>query len=168
MKQQRSSDLSMEPKRDTGANPPAEPIAVVGMACRFPGAPSISAFWDLLESGGNAVSEILPGSGNPRVDDLFSNTPNPPGACRYCSYVDDIDQFDAGFFRISPVEARFLDPQQRMMLETSWQALEDAGINPDQLKGAVPESIPESATTSTGCWSWSRTNLRRRPLASTP
>ena len=136
MKQQRSSDLSMEPKRDTGINPPAEPIAVVGMACRFPGAPSISAFWDLLESGGNAVSEILPGSGNPRVDDLFSNIPNPPGACRYCSYVDDIDQFDAGFFRISPVEARFLDPQQRMMLETSWQALEDAGINPDQLKGS--------------------------------
>ena len=115
---------------------PVEPVAVVGMACRFPGATSISAFWQLLETGGNSVSEIVPGSGNRRVDELFSGVSDLGSACRYCAYVDEIDQFDASFFRISPVEAHFLDPQQRMMLETSWQALEDAGMNPDRLKGS--------------------------------
>ena len=136
-----SPDGSFTPKgaHQGGASavsPPDCPIAIVGMACRFPGANSIPEFWDLLESGGNAVSEIAPGSGNRRVDELFSNAASPGPACRFCAYVDEIDQFDAGFFRISPVEAKLLDPQQRMMLETTWQALEDAGINPDRLKGS--------------------------------
>ena len=112
------------------------PIAVVGMACRFPGASSISEFWQLLIDGENSVQEGLPGSGNKRIDELFSNVADPGGACRFCAYIDDIEQFDARFFRISPVEAEWLDPQQRMMLETTWQALEDAGINPDSLKGS--------------------------------
>ena len=111
-----------------------EPIAIVGMACRFPGAPDISAFWRLLEEGGNAVSEGAPSSGPDRLQDLFRDPDNLSNACRYCAYVDEIDLFDAGFFRISPVEAELLDPQQRMMLEVSWQALEDAGIDPDRLK----------------------------------
>ena len=111
-----------------------EPIAIVGMACKFPGAPDIPAFWRLLEEGGNAVSEGVPSSGPDRLQDLFNNLDNLPGACRYCAYVDEIDLFDAGFFRISPVEAELLDPQQRMMLEVSWRALEDAGIDPDRLK----------------------------------
>ena len=111
-----------------------EPIAVVGMACRFPGAPSIPALWNLLEAGQNAVQEVAPGAGVARVDELFSNPSNPGEACRFCAYVDEIEQFDAGFFRISPVEAHMLDPQQRMMLETTWQALEDAGIDPGRLR----------------------------------
>ncbi|MYI67948.1 MAG: polyketide synthase, partial [Boseongicola sp. SB0673_bin_14] len=115
----------------------AEPIAVVGMACRFPGAPDIRSFWHLLESGGNSVLDGLPGSGPNRLEELFNDPLNLQGACRYCAYVDDIDQFDAGFFRISPVEAELLDPQQRMMLETSWQALEDAGMDPDRLKESL-------------------------------
>ncbi len=115
---------------------PGEAIAVVGMACRFPGAPSIPDFWHVLESGRNTVTEAASGSGVERVDELFSNAANPGGACRFCAYVEGIEQFDAGFFRISPVEAQLLDPQQRMMLETSWQALEDAGIDPDRLKGS--------------------------------
>ncbi len=106
------------------------------MACRFPGAPGIADFWRLLESGRNSVMESAPGSGFRRVDELFSNGSNPGDACRFCAYVDGIEQFDAGFFRISPVEAQLLDPQQRMMLETSWQALEDAGIDPARLKGS--------------------------------
>ena len=114
---------------------PAAPIAVVGMACRFPGAPDIPTLWRLLEEGGNAVAERLPGSGSRRVDELFHGAARLDPACRFCAWVDDIDRFDAGFFRISPVEARLLDPQQRMMLETSWQALEDAGIDPDRLEG---------------------------------
>ncbi|MCY3725621.1 MAG: SDR family NAD(P)-dependent oxidoreductase [Rhodobacteraceae bacterium] len=116
--------------------PKGEPVAIVGMACRFPGASSIAALWQLLESGGNTISEIVPGMGNWRVDEIFSGNSELGQACRFCSYVDEIEMFDAGFFRISPVEANLLDPQQRMMLETSWQALEDAGIDPDQLKGS--------------------------------
>ncbi|MYF48424.1 MAG: acyltransferase domain-containing protein, partial [Candidatus Dadabacteria bacterium] len=112
------------------------PIAIVGMGCRFPGASSIPAFWRLLESGQNTVTEGVPGSGVGRMDELFPDGQIPSNACRFCGYVDGIEQFDAGFFRISPVEAQLLDPQQRMMLETTWEALEDAGMDPDRLKGS--------------------------------
>ena len=112
------------------------PIAIVGMACRFPGAEGLSAFWRLLEAGLNAVTEGVPGSGLGRVGELFRDTAVQNDACRFGAFVDDIDQFDAAFFRISPVEAQLLDPQQRMMLETSWHALEDAGMDPDRLKGS--------------------------------
>ncbi|MDE2640899.1 MAG: polyketide synthase, partial [Chloroflexota bacterium] len=111
-----------------------EPIAIVGMACRFPGAADLDAFWRLLEEGGNAVTEAVPGAGQGRMALLFGDADLPNDACRYGAFVDDIEQFDAAFFRISPVEAELLDPQQRMMLETSWLALEDAGIDPEELK----------------------------------
>ncbi|WP_420618587.1 SDR family NAD(P)-dependent oxidoreductase [Candidatus Poriferisocius sp.] len=113
-----------------------ESIAVVGMACRFPGANGLSAFWRLLEAGENAVSEGIPGSGEGRVGELFQDADVQNVACRFAGFIDDIDQFDASFFRISPVEAQLLDPQQRLMLETSWQALEDAGIDPEGLRGS--------------------------------
>ena len=113
-----------------------EPIAIVGMACRFPGASDLDAFWQLLLDGKNAVTEGVPGSGVGRLGDIIRDPEVRNDACRYGAFVDDIDQFDAGFFRISPAEAEFLDPQQRMMLETTWQALEDAGIDPDRLKGS--------------------------------
>ncbi len=113
-----------------------EPIAIVGMACRFPGASSVAEFWRLLESGENAVSEGDPGSGVGRMGELFPDDRIRSEACRFGAFVEDLDQFDAEFFRISPVEAQLLDPQQRMMLETTWLALEDAGINPDRLKGS--------------------------------
>ena len=112
-----------------------ESIAVVGMACRFPGANDISAFWRLLEAGENAVSEGVPGSGVGRIGELFQDADVQNDSCRFAGFIDGIDQFDASFFRISPVEAQYLDPQQRLMLEMSWQALEDAGIDPDQLRG---------------------------------
>ena len=113
----------------------SDPIAIVGLACRFPGADDIHAFWRLLASGTNAVVEGDPGSGIGRVGRLFAD-PGVKRACRFGGYLDRIDEFDAAFFRISPVEAQRLDPQQRMMLETSWQALEDAGIDPDRLRGS--------------------------------
>ena len=113
----------------------SEPIAIVGMACRFPGANDIEAFWRVLEAGVNAVTEGVPGSGVGRAGQLFSDDKVARG-CRYAGFLDRLDEFDASFFRISPVEAQRLDPQQRMMLETSWQALEDAGIDPDRLKGS--------------------------------
>ena len=114
-------------------------IAIVGMACRFPGADSIAAFWRLLESGGNAVQEGVPGSGVGRVGALFPDDAGQIEACRFGAYLDlDIlDRFDAAFFRISPVEAQLLDPQQRLVLETSWRALEDAGIDPEGLKDSL-------------------------------
>ena len=114
-----------------------EPIAIVGMACRFPGAPDIESLWNLLETGGNSIVEGEPVSGPKRLEELFRNPLNQQNACRYCAYVDDIDLFDAGFFRISPVEAELLDPQQRMMLETTWQALEDAGMDSSRLKESL-------------------------------
>ena len=114
-----------------------QPIAIIGMACRFPGASDISAFWRLLEAGGNAVSEGVPGSGVGRWGLLFPDDTVQNEGCRFGAFVDDIDQFDDAFFRISPVEAELLDPQQRMMLETSWEALEDAGIDPEGLRESL-------------------------------
>ena len=117
----------------TGSEPP---IAIVGMACRFPGADGIPAFWRLLDDGVNAVQEGEPGSGVGRVGALFPSADVQAVACRFGAYLDGLDQFDAAFFRISPVEAQLLDPQQRLMLETCWQALEDAGMDPERLRGS--------------------------------
>ena len=124
----------MKPDKSFGPSVSDQPIAIIGMACRFPGAPDISAFWRLLEAGGNAVSEGIPGSGIGRWGLLFPDDTVQSEGCRFGAFVDDIDQFDDAFFRISPVEAELLDPQQRMMLETSWVALEDAGIDPEGLR----------------------------------
>ena len=112
----------------------AEPVAIIGMACRFPGASGIPAFWRLLEEGGNSVQEGVPGSGVGRWGQIFGDNAVLSDGCRFGAFVDDIDLFDDAFFRISPVEAELLDPQQRMMLETTWEALEDAGIDPDGLR----------------------------------
>ena len=124
-----------DPAAGSRREPPSEqPIAIVGMACRFPGAGGLEAFWRLLETGGNAVTEGVPGSGTGRIGELFGDAVESE-ACRFGAFVEGIDQFDAPFFRISPIEAELLDPQQRLMLETSWRALEDAGIDPDRLAG---------------------------------
>ena len=123
---------------DTGTpdgSEPEEPIAIVGMACRFPGAEDLSAFWHLLVNGESAVTEGSPRSGVGQIGELFPDAAVKEPACRFGAYVEGIDLFDPEFFRISPVEAQLLDPQQRMMLETSRQALEDAALAPDQLKG---------------------------------
>ncbi len=112
------------------------PVAIVGMACRFPRADGIPAFWRLLDEGVNAVMESDPGSGDGRIGALFADSDAQARACRFGAYLDRIDLFDAPFFRISPVEAQMLDPQQRLMLETCWRALEDAGMDPERLKGS--------------------------------
>ena len=114
----------------------AEPIAVVGMACRFPGADGLEAFWNLLETGESAVKEGDPGSGAGRIGEIFADGDAQNEASRFAAFIEDIDQFDPSFFRISPLEAQYLDPQQRLMLEMSWKALEDAGIDPDELRGS--------------------------------
>ena len=104
-----------------------EPIAIVGIACRFPGARDLPDFWSLLERGGNAVSEGEPGSGVGRMGEMYPDDAARGAACRFGAFVDDIDRFDASFFRISPVEAELLDPQQRMMLESCTPAVGRSG-----------------------------------------
>ena len=111
------------------------PIAVVGMACRFPGAENLSDFWRLLEAGGSAVTHGSPGDREGRVGEMFPDDVPVHDASRFGAFLSGIDQFDAGFFRISPLEAESLDPQQRLLLELSWEALEDAGVDPDRLVG---------------------------------
>ena len=114
--------------------PEDDGIAIVGMACRFPGAPDLSAFWRLLEAGVNAVTDRRPDTDSP--GDLAGSLPTGYASYGRGGFVDEIDKFDAGFFRMSPIEARNLDPRHRMLLETSWQALEDAGMEPDRLRGS--------------------------------
>ena len=109
-------------------------IAIVGMACQFPGAPHIAAFWHQLEAGTDAVTDGRGNSGS--WSDLAEDLPTEYAAYRQGGFVEGIEQFDSRFFRIAPIEARLMDPRQRMLLETSWQALEDAGMNPDQLRGS--------------------------------
>ena len=115
---------------------PAEPIAIVGMACRFPGSERLSDFWRQLVGGENLVVEGPPGSVGGRSGRLFPASDARYDAVRFGAFVEGIDLFDAEFFRMSPVEAQMLDPQQRLMLETSWLALEDAAMDPEGLKGS--------------------------------
>ncbi|MEU9704083.1 SDR family NAD(P)-dependent oxidoreductase [Streptomyces sp. NPDC047981] len=106
---------------------PEEPIAVVGMACRFPGAAGPEAYWRLLTAGESAVSDRSPDS-RPGL---------PAGAVgRPSGFLDGVDGFDPEFFGITPREAAAIDPQQRLMLELAWEALENAGVVPGTLQGA--------------------------------
>ncbi len=114
-----------------------EPIAVIGMGCRFPGgASSPQAFWDLLLSGRDAISEIPRDRWN--IDDYYDTDADKPGkmATRWGGFVEGHDRFDAPFFGISPREAASMDPQQRMLLEVTWEALEHAATAPEKLAGS--------------------------------
>nr|AEU11006.1 NpnB [Nostoc sp. 152] len=113
-----------------------EPIAIVGMGCRFPGgANNPEAFWQLLRDGVDAVTEVPANRWD--IDALYDSNPTTPGKIytRYGGFVSQLEEFDAQFFGISPREAVSLDPQQRLLLEVSWEALENASINPSQLAG---------------------------------
>ena len=130
-------DIEPESQRADGQSfPHQEPVAIIGMACRFPGSKNIAEFWRQLIAGENAVVEGPPESVIGRVGQDFPESNGKFSALRYGAFVEDLDKFDAEFFRISPIEAQMLDPQQRMMLEVSWQALEDAAIDPESLKGS--------------------------------
>ena len=109
-------------------------IAVVGMACRFPGAPDLSAFWRQLEAGESAITDGRQDEGP--WDGALGAPGTDVSLHRIGGFVTGLDRFDAGFFDIRPIEARAMDPQQRLLLETSWHALEDAGIDPAGLRGS--------------------------------
>jgi acyl transferase domain-containing protein/acyl carrier protein len=113
----------------------AEPIAILGMACRLPGSvASPEDFWRLLASGQDATSEVPPDRFD--VDAFYDPDPQAAGKMytRRAGMLDAIDAFDARFFGISPREAILLDPQQRLLLEVTWEALERAGLPPDRLE----------------------------------
>ena len=111
-----------------------EPIAIVGMSCRFPGiADSPEAFWQLLHDGISGIAEVPKNRWN--INDYYDPNPDAPGKMytRDGGFLSQIDSFDATFFGISPREAQSLDPQQRLLLEVSWEALERAYLVPDNL-----------------------------------
>ncbi|MGP3966122.1 beta-ketoacyl synthase N-terminal-like domain-containing protein [Streptomyces sp. 6N223] len=123
-------------KRST-ADIEARSVAVIGMACRFPGASGTDELWELLRDGVDATSETP--SERYDVDALYSSSPRPgPGriGTRRAGYIDGVADFDAEFFGMSHAEATELDPQQRLLLMTAWEALEDAGQRPEDLAGS--------------------------------
>ena len=127
----------MQAKLDAAERKAREPIAVIGIGCRFPGgADSADAFWQLLESRTDAITEAPLERWD--VDAWYDPDPDAPGKMntRWGGFLRDIDRFDAEFFGISPREAVSMDPQQRLTLEVAWEALEHAGIPPLALSGS--------------------------------
>ena len=129
----------MQAKLDAVEYAKREPIAIVGMGCRFPGnANSPEAFWQLLRDGVDTISEVPAQRWD--KDKYYSSEPNVPGtiATREGGFIEGVDGFDAEFFNISAREAASMDPQQRLLLEVSWSALENAALVPqvsDRLTG---------------------------------
>lgn len=113
-----------------------EPIAVIGIGCRLPGADGPNAYWDLLKSGREGIAEV-PAARWP-IDEYFDSDPDAPGmmSVRSGGFLDEVDKFDPAFFGITPREAAAMDPQQRLLLEVSWEALENAGVAPTSLVGS--------------------------------
>ncbi|MEI6180729.1 MAG: beta-ketoacyl synthase N-terminal-like domain-containing protein, partial [Chloroflexales bacterium] len=113
-----------------------EPIAVIGMACRFPGAAHPDAFWELLQGGRDQVRDVPPTRWD--VHAYYDPEPGTPGKLyqRTAALLEQVDQFDPAFFGISPRETVLLDPQQRLLLEVSWEALERAALVPQTLRNS--------------------------------
>jgi len=113
-----------------------EPIAVVGIGCRFPLGDTPAAFWETLKNGVDAVTEVPPERWD--VDAFYDPDPDKPGKSytRWGAFIRDVDRFDPAFFGVSPREAVSMDPQQRVLLEVTWQALEHAAIAPSSLAGS--------------------------------
>ncbi|MEM1168616.1 MAG: type I polyketide synthase [Cyanobacteria bacterium P01_H01_bin.35] len=111
-------------------------IAIIGMACRFPGAKDYNQFWQNLEQGVNSISEVP--SWRWEVEKHYSPDPHEQNKSisKWGGLVEGIEKFDAEFFGISPREAERVDPQHRIMLELSWSCIEDAGYSPSQLSGS--------------------------------
>lgn len=113
-----------------------EPIAIISVSCRFPGAPNPEAFWDLLSGGVDAIREVPEDRFD--IDEFYDPDPEVAGKTytRFGGFLDGIDGFDPEFFGISPREAVWIEPQQRLMLETVWEGLERAGYSPAALRGS--------------------------------
>ena len=129
--------LDLQNRLDKHERRETEPIAVIGIGCRFPGrVDGPDSFWQLLSEGVDGISEVPPDRWD--IDAYFDPDPQAPGkmVTRWGGFLDQVDQFDAKFFGIAPREAVSLDPQQRVLLEVVWEAIENAGQSPDRLMGS--------------------------------
>lgn len=127
----------LQSKLDAAEQANREPLAIVGMACRFPGESNDpESFWQLLREGRDATSEIPADRWD--LEAFYDPNPGTPGKMytRTGAFLDGVDLFDPQFFGIAPREAIGMDPQQRLLLEVTWEALERAGLAPDKLTGS--------------------------------
>ena len=155
----------MEAKLEAAKRSEREPIAIIGIGCRFPGGVETpEAFWQLLRNGVDAVSEI------PRarwdIDAYYDANPDAAGKMytRWAATLAQVDQFEPEFFGIAPREAIHMDPQQRLLLEVSWEALEHAGQAPDKLYGTRSGVFFGLCATDYGNLQLKRELLRREGL----
>ncbi|MBE0533179.1 MAG: SDR family NAD(P)-dependent oxidoreductase, partial [Rhodospirillales bacterium] len=116
-------------------------IAIIGMAGRFPGSPDVGTFFERLLAGDDLTGPLPLDRYGPAYAERMARA----AFARHGGFLTDIDRFDAAFFRISPIEAERMDPQQRLMLETAWRALEDAGYAPDELPADTGVFVGASA-----------------------
>jgi len=115
-----------------------EPIAIIGLGCRFPGgADNVESFWELLQQGREGVIEVPADRWN--IEEYYDPNPDTPGKMyvRKGGFLPEVDKFDARFFGITPREAVSMDPQQRLLLEVTWEALEHAGLVPETIMGSL-------------------------------
>jgi len=113
-----------------------EPIAIIGVGCRFPGAKDPKSFWQLLRNGVDAIAQVPKERWD--IDKFYDPEPGTPGkmSTRWGGFLEQVDQFEPSFFGISPREVERMDPQQRLVLEVAWESLENAGIAPSKLSGS--------------------------------
>jgi malonyl CoA-acyl carrier protein transacylase len=132
----KDQDISPGPASRIRQQIPEDAIAIIGMSCRFPkGINTPDDFWQALKTGTDAITEVPKDRWD--IERYYDPDREKPGkiSSRYGGFADHIDRFDAPFFNISPREAKRTDPQQRILLEQTWHALENAGINPESLTG---------------------------------
>ena len=110
-------------------------IAIIGMACRFPGAKTVEQFWSNLRNGVESISFFS--DGELRASGISETLLSDPDYVKASGILEDIELFDASFFGYSPREAEMMDPQQRFFLECAWEALERAGYDSNQYDGLI-------------------------------
>lgn len=151
-----TAEAAPETGRDVGGR--NEPIAIVGIGCRFPGSNDPTAFWQMLREGVDAI-RVVPAD---RFDQNAFYDPDPAAQgkmnTRWGGFLEQVDRFDASFFGIAPREALRMDPQQRLLLEVAWEALEDAGQVPDLLAGTQTGVFIGIATNDYGRLQWNDLN----------
>ena len=124
-----------EPIAASGNSVHVEPIAIVGMRGRFPGANDLDTYWKNLSEGAESIAVLS--QEEMRAAGVPDSVSRLPGYVNASPVLDGIDQFDAEFFGFSARDASLTDPQHRLFLETAWEALEDAGYNPDTYDGSI-------------------------------